>query len=337
MKKPQEGNWITGKELQSQFDPKSVPFDLFFEHWKQIQETLSIKQSIERSYGDWIANYHQLSSHLSSESEKRELFARTSYFLWILVQVCLQTSPSLPLNFPSIKPFHFLFNSALNANKENLILLKCSQMIPHYSQFAEEEMFGHLMNKLLQLSTQEEKGMFFTPRHLAEFLLEIIPPKQKGQANLIQGRIIDPTCGSGAMLTEIVRTVLQRKENFDSHLKKILNIYGIDENPAAIFSTFTNILIQFAQKYSNEDEIQFFVSQFHSHLICIDLFSLDENSNLGQLIPKFDIALGNLPWNVLNNIQNPDLRELVKILAKKHHLFMAWKNQSNLEIATILF
>ncbi|MHA1610979.1 MAG: hypothetical protein ACTSYU_02910, partial [Promethearchaeota archaeon] len=38
-----------------------------------------------------------------------------------------------------------------------------------------------------------------------------------------------------------------------------------------------------------------------------------------------------------NNIQNPDLRELVKILAKKHHLFMAWKNQSNLEIATILF
>ncbi|MHA1674659.1 MAG: N-6 DNA methylase [Promethearchaeota archaeon] len=343
MKKHHKGNWITGEELQNQFGPQSIPYQLFFEHWKQIQVTPPIELSIERSYRDWIANHPQLSSHLSSESEKRELFARTSYFIWILVQVCLQTAPTLPLNFPSIKPFHFLFDSALQAQLENPKLLKCSQMIPHYSQFAEEEMFGHFMNKLLQLSTQEEKGMFFTPQHLVEFLLEIILPRKIGHINhtdheeIAQDKIIDPTCGSGAILTEIVKSLLQRKEKFDTNLKKILNIYGIDENPAAIFSTFTNILIQFAQKYSDEEEIQSFVSQFQSHLICMDLFSLDENSNPGQLIPKFDIALGNLPWNVLNNIQNPKLRELIKELAKKHHLFMAWKNQSNLEIATILF
>ncbi len=337
MKKPQEGNWITGKDLQNQFGPQSIPYNLFFEHWKQIQVTPSIKLSIERSYGDWIANYPQLSSHLSSESEKSELFARTSYFLWILIQICSQTAPSIPLKIPSLKPFHFLFDSTLQATLENPKLKKCSQMIPHFSLFAEEEMFGHLMNNLLQLSTQEEKGMFFTPQHLVEFLLEIIPPKQKSQANIIQDRIIDPTCGSGAILTEIVRTVLQRKETFEIHLKQLLNIYGIDENPAAIFSTFTNIIIKFAQKYPEKEKIQSFVSQFHSHLICMDLFSLDENLDLAQQIPKFNIALGNLPWNVLNNIQNPDLRELVKKLAKKHHLFMAWKNQSNLEIATILF
>ncbi|TFH30864.1 MAG: hypothetical protein E4G98_01235, partial [Promethearchaeota archaeon] len=336
MKEPQDGTGITSRDLQIQCDSQSLPYNLFFEYWNQIQTT----STIQRSYVNWKDRFPQLSSHLFSESEKQELFSRTSYFLWILSQICTQTSPSLLLKFQSIKDFHFLFDSSFQAYVDNPKLLKCSQMIPHYTQFAEEEMFGHLMNNLLQLSTQEEKGMFFTPPHLVEFLLETVSPKQKDHTDyteITQNTFVDPTCGSGAILTEIVRNILQQKGTFDTHMKQILNIYGIDENPVAIFSTFTNILIKFARKYLKAEQIQSFVSQFDSHLLCVDLFSFDDNSDLGLQIPKFNIALGNLPWNVLNNIQSPNLRELVKRLAKKHHLFMAWKNQSNLEIATILF
>ncbi|MHA1619046.1 MAG: hypothetical protein ACTSVZ_07150, partial [Promethearchaeota archaeon] len=86
MKKPQDGNRITSTELQKQLGINSAQYCLFFEHWDQIY----LSSKLEQSYMGWKGQYPQLSSHISSESEKKELFSRTSYFIWILIQICTQ-------------------------------------------------------------------------------------------------------------------------------------------------------------------------------------------------------------------------------------------------------
>lgn len=59
-----------------------------------------------------------------------------------------------------------------------------------------------------------EKGQFFTPRNVVRICVDILAPKP-GE------KIIDPACGSGGFLVEVL-SHLKQKEYF-------CNIYGIDK------------------------------------------------------------------------------------------------------------
>ena len=67
------------------------------------------------------------------------------------------------------------------------------------------------------------KGQFFTPRHVVEFCVRMIAPRD-GE------RVCDPACGSGAFLEHAARHARVETWGFDSKVK--LTFAGADTLPA---------------------------------------------------------------------------------------------------------
>ena len=101
-------------------------------------------------------------------------------------------------------------------------------------------------------------------------------------------------------------------------------IDGMDDN-----STLTSVdndpkLIQIAKEFFGDNE--------RVKLILADGANWIENYQGSQ----FDLIFGNLPWNVINNIHQPKLRDEIGEIGKNYDIFMSWKNKSNSELATVL-
>jgi type I restriction-modification system DNA methylase subunit len=70
------------------------------------------------------------------------------------------------------------------------------------------------------------KGQFFTPMHVASFMVQITNPTS--------GRILDPCCGSGIMLVESIKTMKQ--EQLDNAI-----FYGQDIDLTCVKMTALNL------------------------------------------------------------------------------------------------
>lgn len=69
-------------------------------------------------------------------------------------------------------------------------------------------------------------GQFFTPKHVASFMAQITNPKE--------GRILDPCCGSGVMLVEVIKTM--KHEDLDKAV-----FYGQDIDLTCVKMTALNL------------------------------------------------------------------------------------------------
>lgn len=90
---------------------------------------------------------------------------------------------------------------------------------------------------------KQEKGLYYTPSHLAKLLVdECIPLKKYNDFELENFTILDPACGSGIFLVVAFKRLVQiwrLKNNMDTPdigvLKSILkNIYGVDKEEQAV-------------------------------------------------------------------------------------------------------
>ncbi len=89
-------------------------------------------------------------------------------------------------------------------------------------------------------------GEFYTPDWLVEFTVE-----QAGVNDWIGKRAVDPTCGSGSFLVEMIRrkraAAVERKMSAESTVHMIIDsVWGFDLNPLAVQAARTNFLIAIA-------------------------------------------------------------------------------------------
>ena len=56
-------------------------------------------------------------------------------------------------------------------------------------------------------------------------------------------RVLDPSCGSGIFLVEILKIILSSEKEYSEKLKAIQDIFGFDINPLAIFTCKINCLL----------------------------------------------------------------------------------------------
>ncbi len=90
---------------------------------------------------------------------------------------------------------------------------------------------------------QSKMGAFYTPRPLAEFILNKVLPYPTAEDTNHNIKILDPTCGSGIFLVESLNRLLDRWEmanpdkklDFDTICKIVKdNIFGVEKNEEAI-------------------------------------------------------------------------------------------------------
>lgn len=149
---------------------------------------------------------------------------------------------------------------------------------------------------------KQEKGLFYTPSHLAKLLIdECIPLKKYEQFDLNSFSVLDPACGSGIFLVIAFKRLIQiwRLQNEMRHpdikdLKPLLrNIFGVDKEEQAIRLASFSLSLALCNELKPVKIIEElrFDDLTEENLICSDFFQCESIKN-----KKFDLIIGNPPF-----------------------------------------
>lgn len=174
------------------------------------------------------------------------------------------------------------------------------------------EFISHIYQIFLD-DKKARNGIFYTPEGLANLLLNDVI----GQ----EGKVLDPSCGSGIFLVLAFRKMYKSPSNLTDIYDKIQhrldfikqNIFGIElENTAArlaVFSLYLEVLNGItalelnkliAEIVKSEDDGKVLFSIDFSENIQETNALLEEGNNAPFVNEKFNYIVGNPPWFVIN-------------------------------------
>ena len=135
-------------------------------------------------------------------------------------------------------------------------------------------------------------GVVYTPNWIVKTILDYL---EYGNNNISNKKIIDPSCGDGAFLKEVVERFITDALNSNksiSEIKNLLeqNVYGIDIDKNAIELCRIN-LTNIAKKYGIND-------------VNWNLINNDSTNKvwISKLFKKFDYVVGNPPYIRIQNL-----------------------------------
>ncbi len=164
------------------------------------------------------------------------------------------------------------------------------------------ELISRLYEEFLG-ENKKEKGLFYTPSHLAKLLVdECLPLKGYSDIDLTSYSVLDPACGSGIFLVTVFKRLIQiwrLQHNLEKRpgiedLKNILrNIYGVDKEEQAIMLTSFSLSLALCNELNPIDVIEKlrFDDLSEKNLIHYDFFKSDKIQK-----QKFDLVIGNPPF-----------------------------------------
>ena len=197
---------------------------------------------------------------------------------------------------------------------------------PYDFSFIPIETISAIYEHFLKSAGDEQKkeaGAFYTPRFLAEFVLDMA---LEGETSLLEKRFLDPACGSGIFLVGLFNRLAEewklknpgaRYDRRANGLMDILrtNLHGLDSNRSACQITAFSLYLAFLDQLSPPDiqkllgkwdRLPYLVSvpgetesnQPGGTIRCADFFT-----EAAQLPQKVHIIVGNPPWGPVKNIQ----------------------------------
>jgi len=177
------------------------------------------------------------------------------------------------------------------------------------------ETISSIYESFLKAGNAEQKklsGAFYTPRFLAEFVIDVA---LDGSRSLLDLRFLDPACGSGIFLVGLFNRLAEEwkrtnpNASYDQHAVALLriltkNLYGVDSNPTACritaFSLYLALLDQLAPPDIRRLQSRGRVlprligtdaDAANRPIRCVDFFSIAARD-----LPKVDHIISNPPW-----------------------------------------
>ncbi|MFX0010996.1 MAG: N-6 DNA methylase, partial [Candidatus Hermodarchaeota archaeon] len=199
-------------------------------------------------------------------------------------------------------------------NYINIILNRLEQEIMNYP-CAPEYKLDLAFQGILSSELRHGSGEFYTPPFLVK--------KMISETYKFGDKTLDPCCGSGNFIIEIIRQILNEKVDEGSKVKAIENVYGCDINPFSTYLTKLNLLFLTNLNFANVGQ----------NIFNYD-FLLGENSDLPK---NFDLIIGNPPWYTLRDIESVDLQNAIKLLSERLEIKPSPKNVLNIEMASLFF
>lgn len=150
-----------------------------------------------------------------------------------------------------------------------------------------------------------QDGIFYTPPHLVDFVLDRVLPWDGTEWNL---KVLDPACGSGIFLVKAFQRLVHRWKRANpgesirtETLRNLLerNIFGVDKDPHAVrvacFSLYLAMCDEIEPRHYWTQIV--FPTMRERRLICSDFFTegrggFDTTLNAGS----YDLVVGNAPW-----------------------------------------
>ena len=151
-----------------------------------------------------------------------------------------------------------------------------------YFDYSHPEELGNAYEYLLSImSSQGDAGQFRTPRHIIDFIVDVVNPTK-------DDKVLDPACGTGGFLVSSYKHILEQHDGKDDLKKKekpltpderkklMANFEGYDIDPT---------MVRIAQ-------VNMYLHQFKNPKI----FQYDSLSSDERWGDKFDVILANPPF-----------------------------------------
>lgn len=178
-----------------------------------------------------------------------------------------------------------------------------------------EYYYDFFMQNVLSSIIRHTSGEFYTPPFIVKKMIK--------DSYIFGERVLDPCCGSGNFLIEIIKKIMQSDKPETQKMVAINNIYGYDINPLSIFFTRINLLL-IADDLSNKIRLNLFTFD-----------SLFQNINTPNI--KFDLIIGNPPWYTYSDVESSSYQQKIKNLAQELEIKPLPKNILNIEISALFF
>jgi len=179
-------------------------------------------------------------------------------------------------------------------------------------QVRPEFIFDYLNQNIISPVIRHKSGEYYTPSFLVKKMVD--------EAYDFGDKVLDPCCGTGNFLIELVKQILGSEKSDNDKVKAINNLHGYDINPISVFLTKINIMF-LTKKYLSD--------------ISLNLFNFDslfQNNN-----NRFDLIIGNPPWYTFSDIDSIDYQDKIKKLAEELEIKPLPKNILNIEISALFF
>jgi type I restriction enzyme M protein len=154
----------------------------------------------------------------------------------------------------------------------------------NYFDYSHSEELGNAYEYLLSImSSQGDAGQFRTPRHIIDFMVEVVDPKE-------DDKVLDPACGTAGFLISAYKHILKKHDGLnpdgskniekpltpDERKKLVNNFEGYDIDPG---------MVRIAQ-------VNMYLHQFKNPKI----FNYDTLTMEDRWNDKFDVILANPPF-----------------------------------------
>lgn len=150
------------------------------------------------------------------------------------------------------------------------------------------DLIGDLYEHYLNEDERKEKGQYYTPHFIVEFILNRVGFIDKPRGNILNKSLLDPACGSGSFLVETAIRIRNAGLNREVEAKRSIvnNIYGSELTAFASRLAELNLVIQvlsLVKRIENEEE-----RQTQSFRVCttdslMKIFNHDEFAGSGGL------------------------------------------------------
>lgn len=151
---------------------------------------------------------------------------------------------------------------------------------------------------------KKEAGAFYTPRFLAEFVLDVA---LQGETSLLDKRFLDPACGSGIFLVGLFNRLAEEwkqknpRARYDHRARGLMdvlrdNLHGVDRNPTACQITAFSLYLAFLDQLSPPDIRKLLGKYRLPHLVGETIRHADFFTDAANPSKKINIVVGNPPW-----------------------------------------
>lgn len=159
------------------------------------------------------------------EIMKKSYSAQNRMNLYVEALEKFYVHPNLP------KTFKQIFKNATVPYRDPEVLTLFLTEINSFD-YADSEKLGDAYEYLLSiLGSQGELGQFRTPRHIIDFIVDLIDPQK-------DNKILDPACGTAGFLISAYKHIINddknKSLNFDDKKKVLSNISGYDIEPSMV-------------------------------------------------------------------------------------------------------
>ncbi len=309
--------------------------EIFSEAIEFLKKQSEDQKSYKRSYLQWKEKF----ANIYGSGIKSDLFLKHTYFTLILKIILISkliSSENLKIDevysiyltedLKKLNIFKYSYFFWTNFNKE--IFEKVYHAI-HPSYYEKEDIFSEIYQEMFLSEIRHKIGEFYTPSILIQKMIE--------EVYKIGLKTLDPSCGSGNFIINVLLKILNSSDNLVSKFKALSRVYGFDINPLAIMTTKMNMLLMISNYFNIRDDK---TPKLNIYLLDSLFPELIEEGNIYEIKNmrnSFDLIIGNPPWLTYKDLNVKEYQIKIRELSENLGIKPPSQYITHIELAAIFF